>query len=169
MVGIAPALVDPGQCFRLLCSMRMLDAGVDFQFRELSGAESGVGEHSFNCTLDDCRRTALSQRLQCFLLEAVREAGMSRIKLLCFFLACHFDLFGIDDDDEIPGVNVGSELRLGFASQDVSDSGGETAQGFAFGIYYKPFFRNVAVFGDICLHERLLQILSWAFPSLPLS
>lgn len=67
-------LVAPGQCFRLLCGMRMLDAGVDFQFRELSGAQSGMGKHSFNCTLDNCRRTSFSQGLQGFLFEAMREA-----------------------------------------------------------------------------------------------
>lgn len=92
---------------------------------------------------------------------------MSRIKLLCFFLARDFDLLGIDYDDKVTGVNVGRELRLVFASQNIGDSGGETAQGFAFSVYYKPFFRNFAVFGDICLHERLLHILSWAFPGLP--
>ena len=135
----------------------MLGAGVDFQLGELSGAKSGVGEHSFNCTLDDCRRATFSQRFQGFLLEAVRETGMPRINFLGFFLTGYFDLLGIDDDYEITRVNVGSELRLIFASQDVGDSGGETAQGFAFGIHYEPFIRNVAVFGEICLHERLLQ------------
>jgi len=137
--------------------MRMLGTGVDFQFGELSGAESGVGEHSLDRTLDDCRRATLSQGLQGFLLEAVRKTGMSRINFLGFFLAGDFDFFGIDDDYEITRVNVGSELRLILASQDVGDSGGETAEGFAFSVYNEPFIRNVAVFGEICLHERLLQ------------
>lgn len=149
--------------------MRMLSTGVNFQLGELSGAESGVGEHSLNCTLDDCRRATLSQGLQGFLLESVREAGMPRINFLRFFLAGDFDLLGIDDDDEITRVNVGSELRLILASQDVGDSGGETTQGFAFGIYYEPFIRYVAVFGEICLHERLLQFSLLGFSMLPTS
>lgn len=151
--------VSPGQGFRLLGCMRMLDAGVDFQFGELSGAESGVGEHSFDRTLDDCRGTALSERFQGFLFETVRESGMPRINFLGFFLAGDFDFFGIDDDDEITRVNVGRELRLVFASQDVGDSGSQTAKGFAFGVYDEPFISDVAVFGEICLHERILQTI----------
>ena len=138
--------------------MRMLDAGVDFQFGELSGAESGVGEHSFDRTLYDCRRTALSERFQGFLFETVRKSGMPRINFLSFFLAGDFDFFGIDNDDEITRVNVGRELRLILASQDVGDSGSQTAKGLAFGVNDEPFISDVAVFGEICLHERILQI-----------
>jgi len=140
--------------------MRMLTTGVDFQFGELSGAKSGVGEHSFHRALDDCRGTALSERLQGFLFETVREAGMSRINFLGFLFAGDFDLLGIDDDDEITRVNVGRELRLVFASQDVGDSGSQTAKGFAFGVNDEPFISDVAIFGEICLHERILQNLS---------
>ena len=59
------------------------------------------------------------------------EAGDTVVLLLIQLLTGQNGLVGVDDDNEIAAVNVGSEIDLVLAAQDVGSDDSGTAQGLA--------------------------------------
>ena len=50
----------------------------------------------------------------------------------------HTNLFSVDDDDVVAGVNVRGVLWFVLATQTASDFGSQTTQGLASGVDYEP-------------------------------
>ena len=62
---------------------------------------------------------------------AVGVSGGKDSLVLLQLLAGQDSLVGVDDDNEIATVNIGGEVGLVLATQQVSDGNGGTAQGLA--------------------------------------
>lgn len=97
--------------------MFVLCAGIYFQFFESFAAKRIFREHPFDCFGYNpvgvlCHK--LFERL------VARAAGIKRVVviiLLLHALAGHFDLSGIDYNDEIPGIYMRRKSRFMLASQ----------------------------------------------------
>jgi len=75
--------------------------------------------------------------------------GVALIDLVGHFLAGEDDLFSIDDDYVVAAVDVRGEARLGLATEDVGNAGGQTSYGLILGINEHPFLLDgVLVGGD---------------------
>src|SRR5437899_916040 len=118
--------------------MRVLRSGVNLQLRKLMIAQSGVRQHPANGTFENRFRTARAQSLQTFLFVTTGITGVAAVELLRLFLAGHFDLLGIDDNDEIAAVNVRSELRLVFATENIGDAGGNATKDLPLSVHQMP-------------------------------
>jgi hypothetical protein len=64
----------------------------------------------------------------------------------------HRDLLGVDDDDEVPGVDVRGVLGLPLAAERVGDLGREPAEGQAGRVHDEPVALAVGGLGDVGLH-----------------
>jgi hypothetical protein len=64
------------------------------------------------------------------------------------------DLLGVDDDDEVAGVDMRRVLRLALAAQGVGDAGRQPAQGLPLGVDDVPVSPAVRRGGDISLPQR---------------
>ena len=53
---------------------------------------------------------------------------MAVIELVLALVAGHRDLLGVDDDDEVAGVDVGRVLRLALAAERIGDLGRQPAE-----------------------------------------
>ena len=101
---------------------------------------------SVGCLLELVAQRALAQ--------TPRIAGMPVVHLLVELLPRDRDLLGVDDDDEVAGVDVRRERRLALAAQAVGDHGRETAQGLPLGVDDEPVALNLARFGAVGLHTE---------------
>ncbi len=80
---------------------------------------------------------------------------MAVINLVSGFVSCDLDVFGVDDDDVIPGIYMGCVFRLVFAAQTPRDLGGQSTQGFAFGVDQEPVVFYIFCPDAKSLHLRL--------------
>ena len=74
---------------------------------------------------------------------------------LFFFFARHPDLFRVDHDDKVAGIDMGRENRLLFAAQQFRRFDRDLAQHLIFGIDQPPFAVDFIGFGRKRLHRRL--------------
>ena len=70
--------------------------------------------------------------------QAARVARVPVVHLVVELLAGDRDLLGVDDDDEVAGVDVRRVLRLVLAAQRVGDARRETPEGLALGVDEVP-------------------------------
>ncbi len=81
------------------------------------------------------------------------------VVLLLFELAPgDLDLLGVDDDDEVPGVQMAGELGLALAADQVGDLGGQTPEDAVLSIDQPPFLLDVILFWNKRPHELLTLI-----------
>src|SRR5207237_9087678 len=76
--------------------------------------------------------------------QAARIAGMTVIELVVELVAGDGDLLGVDDHDEVAGVDVRRVLRLRLAAQRVGDLGRQATEGLALGVNDVPAARDLA-------------------------
>ena len=86
-------------------------------------------------------------------LQAARIAGVAVVQLLRALVARDRDLLGVDDDDEVAGVDVRRVGRLALAAQRVGDLGRQAAEGLALGVDEQPVALAVGRGGDVGLHR----------------
>ena len=91
--------------------------------------------------------------------QAARVARVAVGLLLGQLGAGQGDLVGVDDDDEVAGVDVGREGRLVLAAQQDRGLGGETAQDDVGRVDDVPLARDLAGLGGVRTHGRSLRSL----------
>ena len=79
---------------------------------------------------------------------------MPVVELVVELLARDRHLLGVDDDDEVAGVDVRRVLRLVLAAQRVGDARRETPEGLALGVHELPLALDLAGFRVPGLHVR---------------
>jgi len=85
---------------------------------------------------------------------ATNEAGEEHILVLVFFLTGEDNLLGIDDHDEVAGINGGGVGSFVTAANQVGGFDGETTEDFAFGIDKMPLGVHCLFLGEIRFHEK---------------
>ncbi len=92
--------------------MRVLGAGVDLQLADLGPAELVAGKHALHGLPQDLGGAALELLAQRSAAQAAGIARVAVVELLVELLAGDVDLLGVDDDDEVAGVDVGRVVGL---------------------------------------------------------
>jgi len=95
----------------------MLRACIYIQVAENDISEAGPGEHSPDGVLYNCGRPVCEQFLGGAETLSSRITGMTGIHLVCELFAGETNLVGVDDDDIVTAVNVGSVVGLVFAAK----------------------------------------------------
>ena len=80
------------------------------------------------------------------------------VLLLIELASGDLDLFGVDDDDKVPGVQVPHELGFPLAADQVGDLGGQAAEDPAIGVDQPPLLFDVILFWNKRPHELLTLI-----------
>jgi hypothetical protein len=75
------------------------------------------------------------------------------VPLLVELVAGDLDLLGVDDDDEVAGVDVRCVLGLALAAERVGDLGRQAAERLALGVDEIPLARDLSRLGAVGLHE----------------
>ena len=127
--------------------MLVLGPGVDTQVLHLRAAERSAGDHALDGLDDDARREAAFQPLaQGLALDAAGMAGMPVEDFALGLAAGQAHLLGVDDDDVVAAIDVGSEGRLVLAAQAHGDDRGEAAQHQPVGVDQQPLLLHVGSF-----------------------
>ena len=87
--------------------MGMLRSAVNLELSEHLAAQAVLREHSLNGLLNHQLRLLGAHETRGSLPEATRVAAVVTVHLVRLLAAGQADLLGIDDDDEIPRVDIG--------------------------------------------------------------
>jgi hypothetical protein len=121
-------------------------AGIDLQLLERLAAQRILREHALDGLLNDALRMLGHELTELLVARTARIERIVVIRLLLHALAGHFDLFSIDHDHKIAGIDVRREGRLVLAAQDRSHARRQTAYGLTVRINQMPFAVNLALF-----------------------
>src|SRR6478736_1244312 len=112
----------------LLGRVRVLGTAVDLELGELLAGQRVLREHAADGLLDGLLGALGEQLGVGGRPQTTREAGVAVGLLLLELGAGEGDLVGVDDDDEVTGVDVRRELRLVLAPEQDSGLARETAE-----------------------------------------
>ena len=131
--------------------MRMLRAGIDFELLELFAAEAAFRHHAPNGVQNHAFRMLLADDVRRLLTQTAHVAGVVLIDLSGVLTAGQHDLFRVDDDDEVTGIQMRGVDSLVTAAENVGDLNGKTTENLAFGIDNVPLAFNFIDFRKIGL------------------
>ncbi len=150
-------------CFRLLCLVRMLAAGVELELGDHLEGELVLRQHPPHGLAEDQLRTAglaPGGRLH----PQPRIARVPRILLLLPFVrVAEDDLLHVDDDDEIAGIDVRGIRGPVLAHEDHGDVACQPADHLVGGIDQPPIALDFARLG----HVRLCYFHPSSLPGKP--
>ncbi|EGJ76843.1 putative 50S ribosomal protein L13 [Streptomyces sp. Tu6071] len=132
--------------------MRVLLARVDLQLREHLTAEGVLREHALDGLLDGLLRVV---REEVVVTDRTQTARVTRVtvgELLGPLVAGEVHLVGVDDDDEVTGVDVGGVDRLVLAPQEAGGGRRQTAQDNVPGVDDVPLASHIAGLGAVRTH-----------------
>ena len=109
--------------------MRMLSTLVQVQTGHAVTAQSVLGQHALDGDFHSVVGAVLHHGTSLGLLQAADPAGYTVVDLLLCLLAGQNSLVGVDNDHVVTAVNVGSEVDLVLAAQQVGSDHSGTAQG----------------------------------------
>ena len=138
---------------RVLGRVRMLRAGIDFQFCVDRASEAVVGDHPAHRALDEKFRTPFASGLECLRVVSTDVAGEAGVDLGYIFFATHGHLRGVEDDDEIAGVHMRSKNGLVFPTEEIGGFLGHTPEGLAGGVDNPPGAFDLPGFCGISFHR----------------
>src|SRR5262249_45586369 len=139
---------------RLLGGVGMIRAGVHLELRQLAPRKAVAREHPPHCLADHLLGMALEHVAEPALAQAPRIAAVAAVDLVAKLVAGHAHLLGVDDDDEIAGVNVRCVLRRRLRTQRVRDLGRQASEGLALGIDDEPVALAALGCCDKGLHDE---------------
>ena len=138
--------------------MRMIGAGVNFQFCVLLATEATFREHAPDGTLQHQYRTAFADHARSFHFFATDEASEAGINFFRFLIAAQADLIGIDDYHEVASVDVGSEDWLVLAAQEAGGFDSHGAEDIILGIDDVPCALHILWLGGKCFHVDYMAV-----------
>src|SRR5689334_2878258 len=133
--------------------MRVIGPGVHLQLGQLLAGEAVARQHPLHGLADHFLRPALEHFAEAPGPDPARVAAVAPVGLLRQLVAGDADLLGVDDDDEVAGVDVRRVLRLALAAQRVGDLRRQPTQGLALGVDDVPVALAVGWRGNKGLHR----------------
>src|SRR5919204_1983394 len=130
----------------------MLRPRVDLQLVDLPPREPVLREHPFHSGAQHLLGPALELLAQRAAANPARVARVTDVALLIELVAGDVDLFRIDHDHEIAGVDVRRVGRLAFSAQRVGDPGRQAAEGLTLGVDEVPLAGDLTGFRVVGLH-----------------
>jgi len=127
--------------------MRMRIAAINFQLSINGAAEPIVRNHAADGTFHQQFGMSRTSRADVLRFVPADEARKTHVSFLFFLLAAEANLVGVDYDDEIAGIDMGSEDRFFFPAQKVCSFDGDAAEGLITRVDDPPLARNVGGFG----------------------
>ena len=129
--------------------MRMTGTGIHKKLLVHLATQAVLRKHPFNGTLDDHLGTALQQVLGNFFFQTTGVTRKVVIHFLLQLVTSELNLVGIDHDNKIATVNVGSEIRFVLTTKDGRDFGAHATYGLIGTINNVP----------VTLHGSLVRML----------
>ena len=111
--------------------MLVLLALVQVQTGHAVTAQSVLGQHALNSQLHSVVGAVVHHHASLGFLQTADPARYAVVGLLVQLLAGQNSLVSVDNDDVVATVNVGSEIDLVLAAQDVGSDDSGAAQGLA--------------------------------------
>lgn len=130
----------------------MLAAAIDVQIAQNFSAETIFGEHSLNPPEDKFFRFLRPEFIKGNKARPSRVAGVVEVGFDLFLFAGHPDFVGVQNDDEIAGVQMGGEHRLPLPPQNGGDFGNRPAIDSSADVHDVPLLFNFRQFRYIGLH-----------------
>ena len=136
-----------------LSDLGIFCAGVNFEFTELSAAQTTMRKHTPNSTFDNAGGIAFTQFLGSGFFQTAAIAGIGLIDFAFIFFAGEDSFFSVDDDNISTGIDVGSIGRFVFAAESVGNFDSETADGGFGSVKEEMFSFDFSDFCQICFHN----------------
>ena len=130
----------------------MLVAFVNFELGQQHAPEAVLGNHALDGAVNEHLGLLRAHLRDGGVFLAALPAGIAHVFLGRLLLAGDADLLGVDDDDEVAGIEVRRIDRLVFAAQNVGDLHGQAAQHGAVGINDMPLALVQIHFRQIRFH-----------------
>ena len=131
----------------ILCGVWVFVAGVDLEFAVEGATEAVVGDHATDGMFDEEFWTALAASAEGFGFVTTDEAREAHVGFCDFFFSTDGDFGGVDDNDEVSGVNVRSEDGFVFSAKEVGCFDGNAAERLAGGVNDPPIAFDLFGFG----------------------
>ncbi len=125
---------------------------IDLELAKLSAAQASLRDHSPDSALDEKDWATLTDDAWGLDFLAADVAGETSVDLGGFLGASQRNLVGIDDDDEVTGINVGGESGLVLASQEACSLDGNLAENLALGVDDIPLALDFMRLGGKRIH-----------------
>ena len=132
---------------RVLCGVGMLGAGVNLEFAIEGAAEAVVRDHATDGAFDEKLWAALTACAEGLGFVTADEAGEAHVGLGDFLFAADGDLGGVEDNDEVAGVNMRSEDGFVFSAKEIGGLDGNAAERLAGGVDDPPVALHLFGFG----------------------
>src|SRR5206468_7395650 len=145
--------------------MRVLGAAVHRQLLDHGVAQRALGQHALDGLLECAAGVLGLHFLEGLLADAARVAGVAVVDLVGLFRAGDPELGGVDDDDEVAGIDVRRVNGLVLAAQSEGSFAGYPSEHLVGGVNHKPLVLHVSVLGaDSGGHKTLEYGLAGPFP-----
>ena len=130
----------------VLSLMRMLAACVDLELAELGAAQLVLGDHSFDGPFEDELGLASADLGGSFDGLAADVTGVTGVDLVTLLVSAEAGVLGIDDDNEVAGINVRSEDGLVLATEEAGSLDSDVSDDLVLGINDVPRTLDVSWF-----------------------
>ena len=131
--------------------MRMLWTGIDVEVTIDLVAQLGLGKHTLDGVLENGLWLSLQLIADVAETLATWETGVMHIIFFSHLVAGELDLLGIDNDDVVATIAVGSVARFTLATENHGNLGGKTAEDLSFSIDDIPFLVGIFLVDADCL------------------
>jgi len=135
--------------------VRVLGAGVNFEFGELGATESVMRDHATHGALDEQFGAAGLAFFESFTFMAADIAGKAGVDFGRRLLAGYAHLGSVDDHDKIAGVAMRGKYGFVFAAQDVGNFGRDASEDPVFSIHNPPVALDFFGFGGKSFHDKI--------------
>ena len=143
----------------LLRRVRVLRTAVHLELGELLTADAVLGQHAADGLLDRALRVLREELVVRDGLESARVAGVAVRLLLLELLTRQGDLVGVDDDDEVTGVDVVREGGLVLAAEERRRVRGEASEDHVGGVDDEPLAGDFTGLGGVCARHSSAAFL----------
>jgi hypothetical protein len=133
--------------------VRVFLPGVHGELPGHLATEAILGEHASDGLLHEPLGMLAMQLLVGDLPDAAGVPGVPVVDLLLGLLARQPDLPGVDHDDVVAGVEVGSVGRLVLPPKDLGHLGGHPAQHRPLGVHHVPGAADLLLLRTVGLHR----------------
>ena len=137
--------------------MRVGLTGIYLELAELGATEAGLRDHAPDSALDEEDGTTLADDAWSLDLLTADVTGETGVDLGRFLGAGKDNLIGIDDHDEIAGINVAGENRLVLAAEEACCLYSDLAEDLALGVDHIPLALDFVRLGGKRLHVLVIK------------